>query len=411
MEQPQTSRYGLLQGPYRLMFLFAAVHAALVPVVWLLPLEGLVSPAAFHSHELVYGTIWAMVGGYVLTALSSWNRTYKPSAAISVIAAALWLFDRLAPLAFDFVSSDLSFRIPSIFPLFLIICVALNLSGVWKLVPIAIVALMSAMALSSSCDTSGNGGAGAFCSASFRDVLLIAALVTVVGGRAVPAFANFWVADKQAGKAGSGDHWLEFAGLATFATGILGHVSGMETMAGLAFIMTAGILALRLIGWRWGIAITYPALLMLFLAWLWLPVGLLLVGLALFTGDTGEMPARMHALAIGAIGSMSYAMMARPCMKRSEGRLIPSAVTMLGYALIHLAALVRVFVAGHFGLYDAAIDVSAAAWILGWILFLVAYVPSLFRPAPKPVFSASHGSGNVRAGIGSVFPDTGPDPD
>lgn len=393
MEQKQAVRHGVLQGPYRLLFLFAAIHAALVPIVWLLPEIGGFSPAAFHSHELVYGTIWAMVGGYVLTALSSWNRVFRPSAALSAFAACLWLFDRLAPNAMELVFEEPLFQIPSIFPLFLVVQVAATLPGKLKFVPIAILGLMSAMWLSSSFGAPALGGAGGLFPASMRDVLLVAALVTVVGGRAVPAFASFWVPDPPAAKTKSRDRWLEVESLAVFAAAMLSHIFEQDRLAGLAFIVTAAMLALRLFGWRWRVAFTYPALLMLFMAWLWLPVGLLLVGLTLFDDDPGALPTRMHALAIGGIGSMSYAMMARSCMKRANGRLIPAPATVSGFVLVQLSAFVRVFVAAQPGLFDAAISISAATWSVGWLLFLVAYVPSLFRPAPHPVFSASHGGG------------------
>ncbi|MBL8489167.1 MAG: NnrS family protein, partial [Rhodocyclaceae bacterium] len=88
---------------FRPFFALAAVSGALLPLVWVLMLEGrspglapAVPPLQWHAHEMFFGFGWAVLGGFLLTASKNWVgiRGYH-GAALGFLAAA-WVFERVA---------------------------------------------------------------------------------------------------------------------------------------------------------------------------------------------------------------------------------------------------------------------------------------------------------------------------
>jgi len=88
-----------------------------------------------------------------------------------------------------------------------------------------------------------------------------------------------------------------------------------------------------------------------------------------------------HALTVGAVGGLVIGMMTRVALGHTARPLVAGRVEVTCYALILLAALVRVFVP--IVVPDAAaagVLCSAALWSAGFALFAVAYWPVLTHP-------------------------------
>ena len=85
---------------------------------------------------------------------------------------------------------------------------------------------------------------------------------------------------------------------------------------------------------------------------------------------------------------MILAIAGRAAMGRSGGKLIAGRGLTVAFALVWLAALLRVASAfAPQGWFDPII-VSAAMWILGWATCLIAYRPALQDGVPRPILSA-----------------------
>ncbi|MBL0220407.1 MAG: NnrS family protein [Myxococcales bacterium] len=142
--------------------------------------------------------------------------------------------------------------------------------------------------------------------------------------------------------------------------------------------------------WRWGTRHTWrtPLLWILHVGYLWIPIGLVLRALAAFTSVIPPQIA-MHALTVGAIGSLTLGMMARVALGHT-GRLLAASPLMVGaFVLITLAAVTRVFgplVAGMTS-YRPTVFLAGSAWTAAFVLFLLACVPILIAPRVdgKPV--------------------------
>jgi uncharacterized protein involved in response to NO len=144
--------------------------------------------------------------------------------------------------------------------------------------------------------------------------------------------------------------------------------------------------------WRSWQCRRYPALLLLHLAWLWLASGLALVGFSLISSAGPDTTSALHALTMGAMGTMMVAIMGRAAMKRRGHRLLVSAELAFAFALVWLSAPVRICAS----LVEAdagplLLQLAALLWIAGWSLFLHDFRHALRGPVERPVLSARIG--------------------
>jgi uncharacterized protein involved in response to NO len=99
--------------------------------------------------------------------------------------------------------------------------------------------------------------------------------------------------------------------------------------------------ALRLARWRGRYTIREPLLLILHVGYGWLAFGLLLLGLNGLTGILPETVA-LHPLTVGAVGTMTLAVMTRASLGHTGRPLTAGPVTKAVYGLITAAAKLRV---------------------------------------------------------------------
>src|SRR5204863_950415 len=113
------------------------------------------------------------------------------------------------------------------------------------------------------------------------------------------------------------------------------------SMAASVLECAAGIgLLIRLLRWRGFSAAREPLVWVLHLGYFWLALGLALLGLG---GVSSPLPqtAAVHALTVGAIGTMTLAVMTRASLGHSGRTLSAGPGTAAIYAAITMAALLR----------------------------------------------------------------------
>jgi uncharacterized protein involved in response to NO len=136
---------------------------------------------------------------------------------------------------------------------------------------------------------------------------------------------------------------------------------------------------LRLSRWRGLHTVPEPLLLILHVGYGWLALGLLLLGL---NGLTDIVPATtaLHALTVGAVGTMTLAVMTRASLGHTGRPLAAGPVTKAIYALITAAALLRILSPLAGNRIDLALWLAGAAWSCAFGLFAVFYGLVLVRP-------------------------------
>lgn len=378
------------------LFLCAGLAALLVPAVWLWPGGLGADPLRWHLHELLFGMGGAAVGGYLLTALPSWTGAEGRVGPQGVRALTLlWLLARLALL----LAESLPFWLILTMALAYFAALAVVLAGhliaarVWR--RLWLVGAIAGLALGDAVVLADRLGWRDTAFDPLAMVLLFAVLISIIGGRAVPAFTRSWL-HTTASRRNFHDGWLLSSG-ALIATALGGGMAlaGQTTAAG-TWLVLAGVLhGLRLIGWQTLHTRQYPALLMLHLAWLWLPVGLILMGTAMLRPQALPLAAATHGLTMGAMGSMILAIAGRAAMARQGGRLIAGRGLVVAFAVVWLAALLRVLTPFVPQNWPDPVVASAALWMLGWCIFLWAYRPALHDPLPFPILSAQRSEATV----------------
>jgi uncharacterized protein involved in response to NO len=209
---------------------------------------------------------------------------------------------------------------------------------------------------------------------------IVLVLISLIGGRIIPSFTRNWLA-KRGVKEGlpmqAGKFDLFVIGVTAFA--LLAWLSGPETAPIGGILLVAAVLQLlRWIRWRGYRTFADPLVLILHVGYLWLPIGLALLGLSLM----GVVPrsAAIHSLTAGAMTTMILAVMTRASLGHTARELRAGAATVALYALVTAGASLRVLASLGSIEYNLGIEVAGLLWGGALLLFLIAYAPVLWRP-------------------------------
>jgi uncharacterized protein involved in response to NO len=154
------------------------------------------------------------------------------------------------------------------------------------------------------------------------------------------------------------------------------------TGTGIALIVAAVLNAARLARWAGVRTFRDPLVLILHLAYAFVPIGFMLTGLSALTPDTVPLAAGLHAFGVGAAGSMTLSVMVRATLGHTGRELRAGVEGCVVFAMILMAA-VRICAAFHpeqlVLLYG-----SAGAWAIAFLGYAVFFGGMLARPRLKP---------------------------
>ncbi|MEO1090746.1 MAG: NnrS family protein [Pseudomonadota bacterium] len=388
----------LLQNGFRPFFLGGALWLAFATPYWLwLLLDGRsgwsrLDPLAWHQHETLFGGIGAIVVGFLLTAVPNWTGRLPLRGRPLLLMALLWAVARGANLT----SSVLPPWLAPLLDAGFLTAVTLFASREiwvgrnWRNLPL--VGLVGAFALAawgSHLASLGIGDGDVWRRFGIAAVVL---LVGLIGGRVVPSFTTNWL--KKRGEAHLPIPFGRFdvASLALLAVTMLAWTVAPDARLTAWVALAAGVVHLvRLARWCGHRTLAEPLVTILHVGYLWVGVGLVLVGLV------GLVPALVglnttHALTAGALGTMTLAVMTRASLGHTGRALVADGPTIAIYALVVLGALVRVVgdVAG-MGFTTARL-VAALAWSGAYLGFALHYGPMLVRPRTDAVADGPAGA-------------------
>ncbi len=372
---------------FRPFFLAALAYAPLSILAWLwlragggLPLREF-PPQLWHGHEMIFGFVAAAIAGFLLTAVPSWTGARGFAGRPLVVLALLWLAGRLAftfaawmPLP-AVIALELLF-----FPVLIVLLAPPLVRAGNRNTPLLIVllALWSADAV--------------FLYALLRaDVLLattvlrvsidvVLLLITVIGGRIVPAFTGNALRKRGVEVRIRSWRWLEVTVIAAMAAAVLiDAVAPFHSMAVVVAAVAALAHALRLAGWQGLRTGREPIVWVLHLAYAWLPVGLALKAIYL-RSEAPWATHWLHALTMGAIAMMIVAVVTRASLGHTGRALAVSRTVAVAYVLLGFATVVRVFVGGIAQGYEWTLRLAGGLWIVAFGLIVAVYAPILLRP-------------------------------
>ncbi len=370
---------------FRPFFLAGALFAVVAVLGWLLALNGWLASwaptggwLAWHRHEMPFGFGMAIVAGFLLTAVQNWTGQPGLRGRPLMALVGLWLAARLGWLmgapALPLALLDAAF-LPAV-------AWAIGRS-LWRVRQRNNYPVLVLLLLLGTCDAyalAGVVGENAEWQrrATFAALWLLAALMSMIGGRVIPFFTQRGLGLPTPTKPWP---WLERSTLALSLLAALanGLGVGLTPRLGLAFLYAAlgACLALRLARWHalgiWKV----PLLWSLHLAFGWLVLAA--SGEALWHAgllDNASLP--LHALGIGAMGGLILAMLARVSLGHTGRPLQPPTAMGLAFAAVNAGALARVFLPPL--LPQAAYWLAGACWIGGFALFVGYYGRLLCSP-------------------------------
>ncbi len=391
---PAGKGFGIFLGyGLRPFFLFAGLYAALAMLVWigwlaLHAMNGIVLepmshfPALlWHGHEMLFGYVVAVIAGFLLTAVPNWTGSPMLGRTRLMLLTAVWCAGRLAMWFGAALPGWLVAAIDVPFP---IILAAMGVGPLWqKRAPrnYVFVAVLFAIATANFFvhaevlgwfeDSARTGFVLGI------DVVLL--LMTVVGGRIVPAFTTGALRAEDVTLRSS--NLLDKLAIASvLAVGITDLALPDSFSSGVCALIAGTALGLRMIGWRTGKTLDKPILWVLHLGYGWIAFALLLKGIAETTSWVSSVTA-MHGLTVGAIGTLTLGVMSRAALGHTGRPLVASRALALAYGAVSLAALTRLF--GPEILPDWYTEVMIASgvlWVVAFGIFTTLFWPVLTRP-------------------------------
>lgn len=364
---PAGEPFPLFALGFRPFYLLAGAYAALSVAVWALQYAGWLPGAnlLWHAHEMLFGYTFAVITGFLFTAVRNWTALPTPAGAALAAIAALWLAARLLAL----VSLPAAAVADAAFALAVAWGIGRPLVASGNRRNLFFVVLVLALGAAS---LSFHNWPRLALSIGLDVVLFVMA---VVAGRVVPMFTNNTVPGAGARRMRS----VEIGALGSVLVLFILDVFELEAAAASVALVAALFHGARLALWVPLRTWRQPILWILHLSYAWIVVHLLLRGLAGF--DLVSAAVATHALTVGAIGGLTLGMMTRTARGHTARPLVAGSAEVAAYVLVHGAAAVRVFIPLFApGAYVASIAISAMLWSAAFLIFIVAYYPILSRP-------------------------------
>lgn len=381
-----SGRFALFALGFRPFFLLAGVFAVVSVPLWAAAYVGFFAfprsslpGIAWHGHEMIFGYAFAVIAGFLLTAVRNWTQVPTLRGVGLALLALAWLGARLiwlfAPAAWVWAAV-----LDLVFGLGLVLAILFPILRVRQWKQLGIVAKVVAIALAN----------GLFYWALAREwgeglrwglmsgVYLVLALVFVMARRVLPFFIERGVDEPVTLRNRA---WLEGASLvlltALFVLDVFGEADDLAGgLAALLFVVHG----LRLYDWYTPALWRKPMLWILYGAYAAATLGFALKAAAALGAVAPQLA--LHAWTVGGMGMMTLGMMARVSLGHT-GRsvLVPPSAIVPAFGLSALAFFLRVV--GPLLLpaaYATWIVASGLAWALAFALFLWVYAPMLARP-------------------------------
>lgn len=369
---------------FRIFFLVCGVHAITVITLWTLKLSGIETAATilpgiyWHTYEMVFGFCRAAVFGFVFTAGQHWAGKFLLGGYSLVTLFILWTIGRFAFFSSP-IFAHVAFAADLAASLFALYRMRVFMGREQKNnANVAYLFIFLTLAQT--------GAITAFFVAQVADqflhfvrlgLLTIIFFVALIAGRVLPFFASVVIQGTKPRVIARIEKFvwpLTVLTLIAFLCIPL-HV-GMEKLSAVLFLATGLLHAARWYHWKPLAAVRIPILLILYVGYLWLVMGFLLLSPAL-VGWIPPSPA-WHMFGIGAAGVFIFGMMTRVALGHTGRPIKAAGLISMAYLTLNAAMAVRV-VLPLMGVTDKAYLFAAVLWILSFSIYLMTYASVLMR--------------------------------
>ncbi len=370
---------------FRPFFLGGAIWAALAVLVWIPAYFGEITlPTAFgpldwHIHEMLFGYVPAVMAGFLLTAIPNWTGRLPVQGTPLMGLAAVWVGGRIA-VAFSAKIGAAAAGVIDVAFLILLCAFAAReiIAGKnWRNLRVLVVVALLALG-----NIVFHIEAGLRGTAEIGMRIGIAAaigLIMLIGGRVIPSFTHNWLARQKPGRMPVSFSRFDAVSLIGAAAGFLAWlIAPLHWLTALLLIAAGLLQVVRLSRWAGERTSSDWLVLVLHVAYAFVPIGFFLLGLSILSPGIVPRSAGIHAWTAGAIGLMTLAMMTRASLGHTGQALKAMPPTQIIYALAFLSVLARI--AAAFSPSIALLHLAALLWAAAFAGFAITYGPALVRP-------------------------------
>jgi uncharacterized protein involved in response to NO len=212
-------------------------------------------------------------------------------------------------------------------------------------------------------------------------IAAVVSLIMLIGGRIVPSFTRNWLVRMNPGRLPQPFARFDMITLAAGVAALVCWIALPQQSVTGALLMGAGVLhAARLVRWAGDRTLTDRLVLVLHLAYAFVPLGFLLLGAAILWPAQWPTSAGLHAWTAGAFALMPLAVMTRASLGHSGQELAASPATQVIYLCALVAAVTRIWAA--FEPSILLLHIAALAWVAAFAGFAAIYGPLLLGHPP-----------------------------
>jgi uncharacterized protein involved in response to NO len=377
----------LLSYGFRPFFLAGAIYAGLGLLIWLPLFLGettiptAFSPVDWHIHEMLYGYLPAVVTGFLLTAIPNWTGRLPLQGGPLAVLLAAWIAGRIA-ICVSSIIGPLAAAVIDI--LFLVLVVAVTAREIiagrnWRNgPPILILLILLAGNVIFHVEDYQTG------TSEFGTRLGLAAavaLISLIGGRVIPSFTRNWLTRENPGRVptpfGRFDKIVLILSLIALALWI----ANARWPATAISMLVAGVAqSIRLGRWAGDRTLRDRLVFVLHVGYAFVPLGFLMLATAAMFPHVIPMTAGIHAWTVGAIGTMTLAIMTRASLGHTGHSLKAGLLTQAIYLSVVTAAILRMAAAVWPEATIPLLQAAGAAWVVAFWMFAAGYGPILVRP-------------------------------
>ena len=388
-DRPFTGPAVFTQG-FRPFFLLAGIWAIAALALSFGMFQGWIRlPTAFgvvewHYHEMLFGYVAAAIAGFLLTAIPNWTGGLPLRGAPLVGLVLLWIAGRVAVTGSGWIGAGVAAVIDLGFLAVLgVVTVREIVSGRnWRNLPpvlaIGLLLLCNALSHAAVLGLVEAGGA-----AQRGGIAVVVMLITLIGGRIIPSFTRNWLVKRKAEALPASFNSFDRVALGTTLLALVYWVVAPDDKVAATLAATAAIINLvRLMRWQGFATLPEPLLWVLHLGYLWIPVGLSLLAASQWWPSISNNSA-VHALTVGAFGTMTLAVMSRATLGHTDRALTAGPGLTAAFILVTVAALARVLALLLDAAYLPLLTVAAASWIAAFLCYLIVCGPLFFAGRPR----------------------------
>ena len=382
----------LLSYGFRPFFLVGALWSALAMAGWIgflseaVALPTALDPVSWHAHEFLFGYLAAIVAGFLLTAVPNWTGRLPIVGVPLVALVGLWLAGRLAIAVSAYLPPALVAVVDLAMPVVLAAAIAREIckGRNWRnLVVLAILLVLIAGNAVFHWEAQAGAQAGADAAAGLGLRIGLAAgimMIAVIGGRIVPSFTRNWLVKRGEGRLPAPFASFDKLALVALLLALVLWAAAPESrLAGTALVVAGLAQTARLARWAGYRTGAEPLVWVLHLGYAFVPLGAVVLGLAVLAPLAVSVPAAQHLWMAGGIGLMTLAVMTRATLGHTGRALTAGPGTAALYLLLIAAVMARLGAGLFPGIGQDLHLLSGLCWIGAFGGFVALYGPLLLR--------------------------------